>query len=478
MALMAAILLILVGPVGSVSGEAYEPMGTEDSEIIPSQVELQLMAKINEARKNPLQTVAGLGLDPQTVLQQRPELKEILINGLPPLEINENLYTAAEMHTRDMLAQHYYSSTSADGRTVSDRMTESGYMPTACGENLGMLAFIHFLPPEKAVALIFENMLRDELSPDQKRPVNILNPNFKDIGVYLGTGSWVLESTKYNVYLASCDFGNDGVTYSDQVLIALINQARHNPVKIAEALGMDKGKLFENRLDLVSVLSHGLSPVTFNHGLYNAARGHVRDMLEKGYVSHISPDGKTPEDRLAEQDYEAITCGEAIGSVISGSIDISHIALEMLFEKQFHAEFTHNSIKDLVILNPDYNEIGVGFQSKKTVNAGSAAEENNSIVVFDLANRIIEKPCFFGVVYRDIDSDGNYGPGEGIANIKVQIVDELKTIVNEMETDLSGSFYAEIEPDCYTARVICHDTAYEKKFEINELNRFIEMQVQ
>lgn len=479
MGLIAVGLFMLVCPPEFVSAKPPGPTGSESAEIVPSQAELQLMAKINEARKNPLQTAGELGLDPQTVLEQRPELKEILINGLPPLKFNENLYTAALMHTRDMLAQKYYASISEDGRTVSERMNESGYIASASGENLGMLAFINFLPAELAVSLIFENMFRDELSPDKKCPINILNPGFIDIGVYLGTGSWVLQSTKYNVYLATCDFGNDGVTYPEQVLIALINQARSNPIKTAAALGMDLSRLFENRLDLFTVLNRGLPPVNFSQRLYTAARGHVLDMLEKDYFSHISPDGGTLSERLIEQGYEAIAFGEAIGAIISDSIENSVVALNILFENQFKAEFTYESIDKLLLLNPYFNEIGAGFEREKISGGEDASiEENNFMVVFDLAETIIEKPRVLGVVYRDINPDGNYSPGEGIGSIMVQIIEKSQGIVNEVETDLSGSFSVEMEPGCYTARVIREDEVFDKNFEINEFNKFIEIKIE
>ncbi|PIP47097.1 MAG: hypothetical protein COX16_06190, partial [Deltaproteobacteria bacterium CG23_combo_of_CG06-09_8_20_14_all_51_20] len=47
--------------------------------------ERELFNLINEARIAPLAMAAKLNMDPEKVLADLPELKDILINGLPPL---------------------------------------------------------------------------------------------------------------------------------------------------------------------------------------------------------------------------------------------------------------------------------------------------------------------------------------------------------------------------------------------------------
>ena len=477
--LLAVVIWVVIWVTPSMAQQTGpEEAGT--SKIVPSRAELQLLGRINQARKNPLQAAANLGLDPQAVLEQWPELKGVLVNGLPPLQFNENLYTAAMMHSEDMTAQKYYSGISPDGRTVRERMAESGYLPSAAGESLGMLAFINFLPSETAVQVIFENMLKDELNPDTKIQRNILNPAFKDVGVYLGTGSWILGSKRYNVYLSTCDFGNEGLNYSERVLIALINQARANPIKTAASIGMDMEKLFENRPDLFAVLNRGLPPVSFNHQLYKASRNHLLDMLKNDYFSHVSPDGKTAAERLADQGYEAIMQDESLGSLLTGSIGNHLIAFKTLFENKFKEEFTYESTDQLVMLNPEYNEIGVGFDSKIVHPTENSPEKNHYLMVLELAKSEFKKPNVFGVIYSDVDLDGMYDPGEGIGRIKVRVMDESgKKVIREVSTDISGSFTTEIAPGCYNAKVVYGERTYGKAFVINSAGSgYIEIKVE
>jgi uncharacterized protein YkwD len=46
--------------------------------------------------------------------------------GLTPLSYDARLAAAARSHSEDMGLQNYFSHTSLDGRTVSDRITDAG----------------------------------------------------------------------------------------------------------------------------------------------------------------------------------------------------------------------------------------------------------------------------------------------------------------------------------------------------------------
>lgn len=43
---------------------------------------------------------------------------------------------------------------------------------------------------------------------------------------------------------------------------------------------------------------HGLAPLEFDPQLVAVAREHARDMLDRAYFDHVTPDGRTPADRL------------------------------------------------------------------------------------------------------------------------------------------------------------------------------------
>jgi uncharacterized protein YkwD len=58
--------------------------------------------------------------------------------GKAPLVANLQLETAAYMHSKDMGDNDYFSHTSLDGRTFSQRITAAGYMYVAAAENIAM----------------------------------------------------------------------------------------------------------------------------------------------------------------------------------------------------------------------------------------------------------------------------------------------------------------------------------------------------
>ena len=55
-------------------------------------------------------------------------------------------------------------------------------------------------------------------------------------------------------------------------------------------------------------------PLTWNRQLACAARAHSRDMAERDYVAHNSPEGTTPADRTENTGYDYLTVGENIAA--------------------------------------------------------------------------------------------------------------------------------------------------------------------
>jgi uncharacterized protein YkwD len=56
--------------------------------------------------------------------------------GESPLAWNHELFVAAQRHAEDMAAQDYFSHTSLDGRSFSDRTRDAGYDASPRGENI------------------------------------------------------------------------------------------------------------------------------------------------------------------------------------------------------------------------------------------------------------------------------------------------------------------------------------------------------
>ena len=323
-------------------------------------MELGLSVLINTARTDPLGMATSLGLNPQQVLEDLPELEEILTQGLPPFENNALLHEAAFNHTQDMLTQNYFSKISPDGRSPYDRIAETGYDSNITGETLGILAFYNFIGSETAVNILFKNMFLDELNPERTEPRNILNPEIQDMGIGIGTGVMDLGTGRYNVYLATCDFARSGPSLLELEFVNLINQAREDPLAMASSLGMDPDQILEDLPELTEILTKGIPSLSFNENLYAAASAHAQDMLKNGYYSPISLNGNSAEDRIAENGYFSPVLGETLR--LLAEIDFVEPAegAAMLFEQIFRQELSVN-YAGRNILNPEFKDIGVSI---------------------------------------------------------------------------------------------------------------------
>lgn len=392
------------------------PVFASAGENSPSEHEFALLQLINQARANPLEMAATFGIDPDQVLADLPDLQDILIDGLPFLNFNANLYAAASAHTKDMLANGYYSQESLDGRTYYDRIIENGYEPVATGESLGILGFVNFVGPDEAVNIIFENMFKDELSPLRTETRNILCPNLKEAGIAFGSGAMRGDSSLLNVYLLTSDFGTSSVESligEGETLLHLINQARAAPLKVAESLGMDPDWLLADLHELSDILTEGLPPVGFNADLYGAAASHTQDMLENGFFGHDSSDGRTYEDRMIEILYNEATTSETLGLYFAGAFMSPSDAVRRIFENIFLHELRPDNARKRNILNPDFDEAGIGF--------GFGGLDMDDLIMdayvatcdFGVMGSGKEIQYLLGVVYTDFNGDSLYTPGEG-----------------------------------------------------------------
>jgi uncharacterized protein YkwD len=110
---------------------------------------------------------------------------DVYMPPAPPVVWNNDLESAAQNHAADMSAQNYFSHTSKDGRTMSDRViangyTYNGYKSFAVGENIAQ--------GQESIAEVMDGWLK---SPGHCK--NLLNPNFKEVGVAQFNRYWVQD---------------------------------------------------------------------------------------------------------------------------------------------------------------------------------------------------------------------------------------------------------------------------------------------
>jgi uncharacterized protein YkwD len=258
-----------------------------------------------------------------------------------------------------MFANGYYSHDSPDGRGYDARIRNSGYPAVTTGESLGMLCFANFIDPGDAVRRLFEYMFWDELDPSRTEKRNILDPLLKEAGVSIDTGVIRLGGALWNVYLATCDFG--AVMSGPEELLHLINQARANPLGVAESLGIDAAIYLEGRPELRAAFEQGLAPLTINGSLLSASEAHMQEMLGNNYYGKISLDGRTYKERIEASGYRFAAAGESLGITwFTDPIDLS-VAVGRIFESMFRDELDPSNAGNLTILDPRMQEAGIAF---------------------------------------------------------------------------------------------------------------------
>lgn len=369
-------------------------------EVVALSPDEALLALINEARRNPLEMAASLGMDPEKIVADLPELENILTNGLYPLALNATLAEAASAHTGDMFARGYYSTLSPDGLDYDERICEAGYPAVLSGESLGMILFANFISPEDAARLIFEYMFQDELDPTRTEKRNILDPCLKEAGISLQSGTLSLGGARWNVYLATCDFGSL-LSCPESELFELINQARENPLQMAESLDMDPARVLADFPEWEDVLTQGLPPLSFNMNLAAAARAHAADMLENGYYSCASSDGRTVEERILEAGYDVNfleNSGETLWRMCLGeddgllndleanNYDQIQKLMQQTFKNMFTCELMPTSTGQKNILNAAFNEIGIGLAAGVSPELETLCGDRVMLLVMDFGS--------------------------------------------------------------------------------------------
>jgi uncharacterized protein YkwD len=103
----------------------------------------------------------------------------------PPLTWNDDLENAARGHALDMSERNYFSHTSKDGRSMSDRVTEAGYnfkgyKSFTVGENIAQ--------GQMTIPEVMDGWLKSE-----GHCRNLMNPAFKEVGVSEIDHYWVQD---------------------------------------------------------------------------------------------------------------------------------------------------------------------------------------------------------------------------------------------------------------------------------------------
>jgi len=218
-------------------------------------------------------------------------------------------------------------------------------------------------------------------------------------------------------------------TNEEQYYLELINRARANPTAegIRLATTTDSNVLsaysaFAVNLVLMQsqfALILPEPPLSMNATLLTAARAHSQNMLDNNYQGHSGPDGSLTT-RL--QNYIAGANGWSVGENVyaySKSVWYGHAAFEVdwggtaltggMQVPPGHRENIHSDT---------FREVGIGVIIGSN---GGSSGVGPQLVTQDFGMVGGLPPFVTGVVYRDLNGNGFYDPGEGIGGVTVTI---------------------------------------------------------
>ena len=101
-------------------------------------------------------------------------------------------------------------------------------------------------------------------------------------------------------------------------------------------------------LEMINVerVNQGLNPLKADPEMAAVARKHSRDMFARGYFAHLTPEGKTPFDRMTRDNVQFLTAGENLA--LAQTLTIAHNGL------------MNSPGHRANILNPAYGRVGIG----------------------------------------------------------------------------------------------------------------------
>lgn len=186
----------------------------------PTDYEQLHLEAINYARSAPLAEAARLNID----LNEGPPETPISNTPKQPLAFNTALVAAARLHTLDMLTNNYFAHNSLNGDAPWDRMAAQGYSYSYAGENIAWMGSTGAVSPSSAALQLHDNLFVDRGVAGRGHRVNIMDNDFKEIGVGFSCGPYVQSGITYNACMVTNDFGTvrspkpilTGVVYDDK----------------------------------------------------------------------------------------------------------------------------------------------------------------------------------------------------------------------------------------------------------------------
>jgi uncharacterized protein YkwD len=187
----------------------------------------------------------------------------------------------------------------------------------------------------------------------------------------------------------------------EQYALELINAQRLNPQGAAETYGASG-----------TITAAQLQPFAFNLLLNDAAEDHSLWLLKTNKFSHTGDKKSTAEERMEDAGYQ-FTGDSASEENLALSLASGVLNPLSALENNLEALFL-NATSRAIMLDPQYREIGLGYELGKYKKDNAALLNENFAVSGD--NKFIT-----GVIYTDTDADDQFSYDEGVGGATIRI---------------------------------------------------------
>ena len=243
-------------------------------------------------------------------------------------------------------------------------------------------------------------------------------------------------------------FGENGNNEAAFYLWRLINEARACPMETIHRLGIDESTALK-ALGGKSTFP----PLAWNDMLAQAASNHNNDMVTNLYYSSTGLEGSTVSDRIKWAGYRALSSHELLGAVAFSSFIKPLEATKMIFDNLVRYELDPSQNAKKAIFNKGLTEIGISFIGA-VLDLGKNIPVNVYIVVADLARPVVQRTYILGNVYRDIDGNKRFDPGEGIPGMRMIVRGYLPGHDSDLTSQVLGAYQFEVPPGFFTFEVL------------------------
>ncbi|MCA8986603.1 MAG: cadherin domain-containing protein, partial [Planctomycetaceae bacterium] len=273
-----------------------------------------------------------------------------------------------------------------------------------------------------------------------RNPVFNLTVSVTDNGLpnKMDTATVRVNLTKFNGPIQMSD--------QDQLLLELINRARHNPGAEAQRLGLSQAIITE----LSQIQPGSLQPLAPNQFLNNAAYDHSVDMVTRNFFSHVNPDGHNYDQRAFDAGYDSSILAELIGNAqyplnFNGTID-AHTNLI----NQIYRTLLNDTISRRHLFDSRYDETGVGIKNGTLTVGNQTGPTKVATALVGVDNTSLA--LITGVVFTDAlrgNNDDFYSVGEGHSGGMVYAINRANNNVISREIGISGAFSLEVPAGSY-----------------------------